>query len=89
MNLSRRALLRGRVRPTAPLVLDAARCLGRLGVVCTACADACGERALTVPPGQVPTLHAARCTGCGDCVPACPGAALSLDSPDPEPPCPP
>ena len=32
------------------------------------------------PSGDLPSLDLERCTRCGDCVTACPVAALTLDS---------
>jgi ferredoxin-type protein NapF len=82
--LSRRALLRG--RPTSAgskgLVV-AASCLARQGVLCRTCADVCPEGAIRFPPllGRVaqPMPDIVRCTGCGDCVSACPADALHLE----------
>jgi ferredoxin-type protein NapF len=57
-------------------------CLARRGVECRVCGDACDARALRFVParGGIAQLQvdAAACTGCGECLPVCPVAALSL-----------
>jgi formate hydrogenlyase subunit 6/NADH:ubiquinone oxidoreductase subunit I len=35
------------------------------------------------PLGELPVLDAARCTGCGDCVAACPTDCLAMAGPRP------
>lgn len=60
-------------------------CLGRAGIVCQSCRDACAEHAITFPLAAlagrgpaIPTLDVERCTGCGACVGVCPAAAIEL-----------
>lgn len=57
-------------------------CLARRGVECRVCGDACDARALRFRPalGGIAQLQvdSAACTGCGECLPVCPVAALSL-----------
>jgi len=59
-------------------------CLAKQGVVCRTCGDRCEPRAITfrLALGGVarPTADAADCTGCGECVAACPVQAISLAS---------
>ena len=78
---SRRALLRGQLlaRPIAVINED---CLAEAGIVCRSCGDACPDAAIRfrprigLPPQAV--VNEAACTGCGDCVGACPGEAITL-----------
>jgi ferredoxin-type protein NapF len=78
---SRRALLRGQLlaRPIAVINED---CLAEAGIVCRSCGDVCPASAIRfrprigLPP-QAIVIEAA-CTGCGDCVGACPGEAITL-----------
>jgi len=62
----------------------AERCLSNRGVVCRACGDACGERAIRFRPrlggGAELLLEGQRCNGCGACVSVCPEDAVSLKS---------
>ncbi len=92
VDTSRRLFLRGRIAqppqaaPGTPLVVQAQpHCLAERGVECRVCGDNCDTRALRFVPrrGGVAQLRVdtAACTGCGDCVGACPVAALSLVSP--------
>ncbi|MGE5372101.1 MAG: 4Fe-4S binding protein [Solirubrobacterales bacterium] len=43
------------------------------------CAESCGYKALTPRKGGGVKLDEARCTGCGDCVPACPIGYIQLN----------
>ncbi|WP_029009841.1 4Fe-4S binding protein [Azospirillum halopraeferens] len=58
--------------------LHAERCVHRIAAVatCRACADACPRGAWSVDDGGV-SLDAARCDGCGLCVPACPEGVIA------------
>ncbi|HEY0835081.1 MAG TPA: ferredoxin-type protein NapF [Azospirillum sp.] len=57
-------------------------CLTRAAVICQTCRDICPEGAMRFIPvrGAVwqPSVDAARCTGCGACVSACPASAVNL-----------
>jgi ferredoxin-type protein NapF len=78
---SRRALFRGQFlsRPVAVINSD---CLAEAGIVCRTCGDACAASAIGFHPriGLPPqaTVNETTCTGCGDCVGACPGEAIML-----------
>lgn len=83
--LTRRGLLRpGAPPPAAPAVVATIgeTCLARRGIVCRSCGDACPERAIRFPPllgrAALPVLSLEACTGCGDCLPVCPVAAIAL-----------
>lgn len=65
-------------RPLPPVSVDDARCLAAQGVVCVICVARCPERALSGRPGGRISVAADTCTGCGDCVAACPTAALEI-----------
>jgi Pyruvate/2-oxoacid:ferredoxin oxidoreductase delta subunit len=51
-------------------------------VVCRSCGDACGEAAIRFSPrlggAACPAILTDRCTGCGDCVSACPASAITM-----------
>ncbi|WIM04595.1 MAG: 4Fe-4S dicluster domain-containing protein [Candidatus Nitricoxidivorans perseverans] len=51
-------------------------------VVCRSCADACLEGAIRFQPrimaSALPLVDVEKCTGCGDCVAACPASAIKL-----------
>ena len=78
---SRRALLRGQLlaRPIAVINED---CLAEAGIVCCSCGDVCPASAIRfrprigLPPQAI--VNEAACTGCGECVGACPGDAITL-----------
>lgn len=63
-------------------------CLALNAVVCRACAEQCDLDLIRFKPqlGGVsfPTLDAERCTGCADCLAACPTQAIVLE-PRPQP----
>ena len=62
-------------------------CLMKIGVACRVCTDFCDEEALrfdmSVRPSGALLIDAAACTGCGQCVGACPADAIAIDY-DPE-----
>jgi ferredoxin-type protein NapF len=90
--ISRREFLRGKFSappeparvsaPTRSLALIGRNCVTYDNVACTSCADACGETAIRFSPrfgaAAEPEIIAERCTGCGDCLPVCPGKTISL-----------
>ncbi|MFO1327340.1 MAG: 4Fe-4S dicluster domain-containing protein [Rubrivivax sp.] len=57
-------------------------CLAQGGIECRLCGEHCDVGAIRFPPrlGGVaaPVIDPLRCTGCGDCLPVCPSAALTL-----------
>lgn len=66
-------------RQWRPSIGDA--CLARHGVYCMSCRDACADDALRfVHRGStpLPEIDAARCSGCGACVGACPVQAVAM-----------
>jgi len=81
--VSRRDLLLGsRSSSLKPVASISAHCLSIRGVTCRSCDDACGVRAIRFRPQlggrSRPAIDPELCTGCGDCVPVCPVAALSI-----------
>ena len=78
---SRRALLRGQFL-AKPIAVIGDGCLAEAGIVCRSCGDACPASAIRFRPriGLPPQamVDEAVCTGCGDCVGACPGEAITL-----------
>ena len=78
---SRRALFRGQFL-TRPVALIGDGCLAEAGIVCRSCGEACGESAIRFRPriGLAPQaiVNEQACTGCGECVGACPGEAITL-----------
>ena len=83
MPMSRRAFLGGARRAPGGASIPAIseNCLAARGVYCRSCADACAEAALRAMPtlggGARILVDAERCTGCGDCVRACPADAIA------------
>lgn len=78
---SRRAFLRGRLI-ARPVAVIGDGCFAEAGIVCRSCGDACPEAAIRFSPRiglpSQAVVNAAACTGCGDCVGACPGDAITL-----------
>jgi len=78
---SRRAFFRGQFL-AKPVAVIGGDCLAEAGIFCRSCGDACGEAAIRfyprigLPPQAI--VNEAACTGCGECVGACPGAAITL-----------
>jgi ferredoxin len=77
---TRRAFLTARQAPAPVAISD--HCLARGFVYCRSCGDACEEQAIRFTPRiggpPLPSIVAARCTGCGDCAAACPADAITI-----------
>lgn len=58
-------------------------CLPKKNVACGSCADVCEPRALTmrlrIGGPSLPELDTDRCNSCGECVGACPAAAIAIE----------
>jgi ferredoxin len=90
VSMSRRAFLRGRRHVTVPIGFPGSGfkaaigsgCLTRWGIECRVCGEFCAAVAIRFSPrlGKVaqPAVHIDGCTGCGDCVGSCPGAAIAM-----------
>jgi len=80
MGLSRRAFLGG--KSARPLALFQDSCFAKSGIICQSCGDVCRDRAIRFVPmigaPARPELNAAACTGCGECVAACPAGAIAI-----------
>ena len=91
VSLGRRGLLLGRsatvhppAPPAPPVAAIARSCLAFRGVACMSCRDACLAGAIRftlVRGGAIPRVEAEACTGCADCVPVCPAAAIAVAPP--------
>ncbi len=61
-------------------------CLAERGVECRVCGERCAPRAIRFRPRAgkpaAPALDSARCSGCGECVAACPVLAVSMIVPE-------
>lgn len=59
-----------------------ATCMAFANVVCRSCADVCPEGAIRFAPrimaSALPLVDEKKCTGCGDCIAACPASAIKL-----------
>ena len=69
-------------RPAPQVARVGPGCLAGQRVECRLCGDGCDAGAIRFVPraGDValPSIDAARCTGCADCLPLCPPGALRL-----------
>jgi ferredoxin-type protein NapF len=78
---SRRALFRGQFL-TKPVAVIGDECLAEAGIVCRSCGDACPAFAISfrprigLPPQAI--VNEAACTGCSECIAACPGSTITL-----------
>lgn len=79
---TRRQFLFGHALPARGVARVAGTCLGREGIVCQACRDACGPGAVSFLPiargASAPVVDERRCTGCGECLAVCPARAITL-----------
>jgi len=60
-------------------------CIGRAGVICRACGDACAPGAIRFAiavAGSPPAIDPAACNGCGACVAPCPVGAIAISHPE-------
>ena len=80
--LSRRALFRGQLLSKPVAIINECCCFAEAGIVCRSCGDACAASAIRFQPRiglpPQPIVNETTCTGCGDCVGACPGEAITL-----------
>lgn len=74
-------------RPWAVKAAILSACLSLNAVICRACGEACGERAIRfqLQPGGVatPILDRDSCTGCGACFAVCPIKAVEISTNEP------
>lgn len=84
--LDGRALAAGHA-PWSVVAVIGSGCLAESKVMCRSCGDHCAPRAvrfrLVVGGAAMPEIDAARCTGCGACVAACPSGAVRMRQPAP------
>ena len=60
--------------------IDVNSCLAWNGVMCSSCADACDERAISFFGVFRPTIDMGKCTGCGFCYGVCPPYAIKYEA---------
>jgi ferredoxin-type protein NapF len=80
---SRRQFL-GLAKSRAPRAAIGDACLAVRGIFCNVCRDQCAADAIRFAPvrggAPQPRLDVSLCTGCGDCLAACPAQAITLAS---------
>jgi len=84
-NMTRRRFLTARLsRARSPEIAIGLSCFAKQNVVCQSCVDACAGAAIRFWPRigkpAVPEVIADECTGCGDCLSACPIAAITMSA---------
>lgn len=85
-DLQRRRFLSGRLLTSSqttrlPVATITQSCLAFRGVACMSCRDTCPSGAVGFElalGGARPRIDTDRCSGCGDCVQACPADAIHL-----------
>jgi Fe-S-cluster-containing hydrogenase component 2 len=53
-------------------------CLCHLGTICTSCVERCPAAGAIVMTEGIPAIDGSKCTGCGDCVVACPAPHTAI-----------
>jgi Pyruvate/2-oxoacid:ferredoxin oxidoreductase delta subunit len=64
------------------IAVISAQCLARRSIACMSCRDNCPEDAIRFRPRAggpfLPEIDTEACSGCGECVGACPADAITL-----------
>lgn len=65
----------------SPVACISPSCFARMGIACMSCRDACSTGAVRFElalGGARPRIDTDQCSGCGDCIQACPADAIRL-----------